>query len=232
MKKNLSIINSYVFIFVLIAFFSINNRVYAQFSSPTPNNSSQPSVLVSPLPSFSSTPVPTSPATPVPTPLPQTTPEPTSTPVPTPVPTPTPQPVSSVINDNSSSGGINSPLFEEDYSDDIVIIPLIEVFDQVRDEITPVPEEENQNAEVQSQTPGEIISPIIPREVLERIVPSGLYKVDGLNPIDGLILLIFGVGFIISGISLLRSDIFLPALADFTSSFRFPLKKKIASSVE
>jgi hypothetical protein len=237
MKIN-SFLQKYSHMLLLISFFGIlvfPDSIFAQnqFSpSPVPTpNISTPSPNPTPLPTASSSPVPSL----SPTPNPTSTPIPTPIPAQTPFPTSTPQPIIPEIIEDSNSGG-GGPLFDdEDPSDFVTIIPLPQVINQIREQFNPDPVFDNENTAeevvpVQQQTPGEIISPIIPREVLNRIIPTGLYKEDGLHPIDGLVLLVFGVGFIISGISLLRSDVFLPALSDISSFLRNPLRKRWINS--
>jgi hypothetical protein len=239
MKRNIFSQN-YSNILLLLIFFGIMvfpHSVFAQnpfpfTPSPIPtSNTFTPSPNPTPLPTASSSPAPSSPATPNPT----STPIPTPLPSQTPFPTSTPQPVVPEIIEDNNSGGGGPLLDEEDPSDFVTIIPLPQVINQLREQFNqdPIFDSENTEEEVilsQQQTPGEIISPIIPREVLNRIIPTGLYKEDGLHPIDGLVLLIFGVGFIISGISLLRSDVFLPALSDISSFLRNPLRKRWINS--
>ncbi len=130
----------------------------------------------------------------------QRTPEPTSTPVPISSPDPTPIP--------NTGGPVN---VNPEPVQKAALVPIVQqIQDQFSDRAEPTPSPSNQAT--RTLTPGEIFTPIIPRGVIERIIPAGLYKDDGLNPIDGLALLLFGLGSLLTGSALIRPDIFLPAL--------------------
>ncbi len=219
MKKSLSFTKLFMIVGFVLYFFIIGgvSVVSAQFFplqiELVPEQSSTPSPSVNPEPTIT------------PTPSPSVSPTPQSSVPPTPVPTQSSEPIStptsyseSITQTNDSSDSIGGMLEDA--------VSQVELFPASEEKVMSSQEVDEFKEPFFIQTPSKVISPIIPRSIIERIIPVGLYKEDGLHPIDGLILLILGVGFIISGISLLRADVFLPALSDIAQFLRHPFKRR------